>query len=743
MYFVVLTIGSKADNPYQAQIIGIPDPVTGEACVAVIDTSKSDNFSKLQLQLDVSKHIGPEFLFVHILTLQDLGLSDYPIGPGGKVRKPALKKLVLEHLRKTKSPDTLANGNSASNTNGQGQDYWIDFVKSVWASLLHIEPSQFDDDFRLEHFTDSLTSMRYCFEIEKLTSKRLTVADVRDSPTIKAQAMLVSGASVETHVAGKTDLDLHTGPPTVADVLVCKGDEAKFQEVLELAKPVLEHLGLTWEDDVQECFLPLPLWTAMILLPITRDFNLRFAFEVRGLEFSEVREAVLKVLEVQPMLLSTGIKLDNRLLYLKLRSSEQILSKVITKEPEFDSIAKAVEFGLHEPFNLVPHPPDTLSRFGISPVTGEDAADGPVHIITMSIAHSICDGMTNSVLIAELEAQVALLRAKKAGDAVPHHVSPRFIPYKLVCDMYESLDDSRSAHASRELIASRFRGVANDTGTAWPLMDPTKILSMFGGDSGRGTEVYHGGILINRSRRVPGLLSLQAQHGIAPGVVLKIAYGLAVMQMTGKKTALFLRADAARHWPFQDAWTQSQLPNPLLVGGPTVVLAWERLRLAGEAEGGAATGGGSTTLLNLFRRVRADDAEVAPHTHVFNSHEALIAHLGAEDAAFVRETRCFDPKIALNHVPDVGRFTGADGLKAIKLRGTAFFGTGVTPLQSGFYAGDRELCAIAGLVDQTKWDDAEAEVGGFVERILRTLGEIVRPENWDAPALRFTEPVEE
>ncbi|KKY31383.1 putative amp-binding enzyme family protein [Diaporthe ampelina] len=719
----------------KTQIIGIPDPVTGEACVAVVDTAKSENFSKLQLQIDVSKHIGPEFVFVHIITLQDLGLPDYPVGPGGKVRKPVLKKLILEHLNKTKQPDALVNGKSKSTTNAQGQDYWIEFVKSVWADLLHVESSQFCEDFRLEHFTDSLTAMRYCFEIERLTSKRLTVADIRESPTIRAQAKLVSGASVETHVGGKTDLDVHqrTGPPTIADVVICRGQESKFQEIQSLAKPVLERHGLTWESDVQDCFGALPLWGATVLLPPTRTFNLRFVFEVHGLQFSEVREALLSIVKVQPILVSTGINLNNGLVYLKLRPSDHVLAKVITREPDFDSVDAAVDHSLHNPFQLVPHPPEMLARFGISPVSGGDEGEGPVHVITLSLAHSVCDGMTNHVIIAELEAQVKLLRAKKAGEAAPHHVSPRFIPYNLLCDMYESLDSSVSAQNSRDLVASRFHGVSKEQGTAWPLLDPAKVLSLWGSDGSAKTDVYHGGILVQRSRRVPGILALQDTHGIPPSVALKVAYGLAVMQMTGKKTALFLRVDAARHWPFQDAWTQSHLPNPLLVGGPTAVLVWERLRLQD----------GGVTLMDIFRRVQAEDAELAPHTHVFNSHEAIMAHLAPEDAAFVRESRCFDPKIVLNHVPDVGRFTGADGLRALRLRGVSFFGPGATPLQSGFDAGDRELCVLAGLVDETKWDDAEGEFSGFEEKILRTLGDIVKPENWDAAAARFAEPVEE
>ncbi|KAK2603240.1 hypothetical protein N8I77_009711 [Diaporthe amygdali] len=715
----------------KAQIIGIPDIITGEACVAVVDPSKSENFSKLQLQIDVSKHIGSEFVFVNILTLEELGLTEYPVGPGGKVRKPVLKEFVLSYLDKAGKRDQHTNGNVTPKSDTQNE--WIDLVKSIWAGLLHIDSSELDEDFRLEHFTDSLTTMRYCFEIERLTSKRLTVADVRECPTIKAQAQLVSGASIETYVAGKSDIDLHqrTGPPTVADVLICKGDESKLREIQEVAKPTLDQHGLTWERDVQECFGATPLWGATVLLPLTRTFNLRFAFEVKGLEYLEIREALTETLKLQPLLVSAGINLNNKLVYLQLRQNDAVLDRVITREREFDSVEAAADYGTHEPFELVAHPPEMLSRFGILPVSSANAADGPVHVIIMSLAHSICDGMTNSVLFTELDAQILQVRAKKAGSQVPHHIPPRFLPYKLFCEMYDSLDKSVSAQTSAAIVASKFRGISAEPGTAWPLFDSDNILSIFATDANRGTETFHGGVNIQRSGRAPGILLLQDTHGVPPSVALKVAFALATMQMTGKTSALFGRGDAARHWPFQDPWVQSHLPNPLLVGGPMVVLAWQRLKIENE----------NVSMLDLFRHVQAEDTELAPHMHVFNSYDAVYEQLPPEDTAFIKETRCFDPKLFFNHVPDVGRFTGADGLKALKLSGFSFFGTGVTPLQVGFDAGDREKCVIAGLVDETKWDDAELEVGGFEETILRTLSEIVKPENWNEAAVRFAKPV--
>lgn len=670
---------------------------------------------------------------MQIFTLEDLGLAEYPLGPGGKVRKALLRDLVLKHpdTSRPKTQDMNGHGTLKENTTSRGRVQDIDLVKSIWAGLLHVDAADLDNDFRLEHFTDSLTSLRYCFEVERYTTKRLTLADVRGAPTIRDQALLISGASIDTHVAGKTELDTQhrAGPPSIADVQVCRGQVSKLREIQELARSTLGHLGLTWERDVQDCFAAIPLWEAVLILP-PLCFNLRFAFEVDGLEVPELREALASLIKTQPLLASTAINLNNKLVYLQLRQSDKVIDNMVTREPDFESVADAVDYGLYSPDKLVPFPPGTLSRFGISAIHGQDSARGPVHVLTVSLCHAVCDAMTNTILFTELDSQLSCLRAKKTNAAVSvPPVSPKTLPYNLYCDMYNSLYNSISAENSSAVIASRFRGIASEPGTYWP---PTDHVSIAGSDAHGRTRGFRGVKAVQRSRRVPGLLSLQDAHGIHPSVALKVAYGLTVMQKTGKKTALYLGADAARHWPFLDSWAQSFLPNPLLVGGPMVCCIWQRLRL----------GDDDTSLLEIFRRVRAEDLELAPHTHLFSSHERLTAQLDPEDRAFARETRCFTPGIILNHVPDIGRFTGADGLKAMKFSGNSLYPTGVTGLLCGFDAADRELAVITGLADETMWQDVEKDVGGLEDEVLRTLNEIVRPENWEKAAVKFAAPAQ-
>lgn len=124
--------------------------------------------------------------------------------------------------------------------------------------------------------------------------------------------------------------------------------------------------------------------------------------------------------------------------------------------------------------------------------------------------------MTNSVMIKELESQLLRIQAKKTGAEVAHRASPRFLPYKICCDMYHSLTNIVSAETSTALVASRFRGISAERGTVWPAFDPKKLLSVFAPDPSHGPDIYRGGITIQRSLRVPGIFHCKTRTACPP-----------------------------------------------------------------------------------------------------------------------------------------------------------------------------------------------------------------------------------
>ena len=80
------------------QCFGIPDPILGENPIAVVrSTDGSDERTLKKVVVDT---MGPDFALGHVLTLEKLGFSDWPVNETGKVIKTKLKDAAIGFLAK-------------------------------------------------------------------------------------------------------------------------------------------------------------------------------------------------------------------------------------------------------------------------------------------------------------------------------------------------------------------------------------------------------------------------------------------------------------------------------------------------------------------------------------------------------------------------------------------------------------------------------------------------------------------
>ncbi|KAL8795608.1 MAG: hypothetical protein Q9182_007510 [Xanthomendoza sp. 2 TL-2023] len=157
---------------------------------------------------------------------------------------------------------------------------------------------------------DSLTIMRFCYEVEKVYGKRLEPGEVRGNEIILKQARLLQG---QAHDYGRLNFSQvqnqkATGPPSPQDMIPAFGSLASASKAAELATPALERLNLTWQDDVGAVYRSKD--PAREFLSTSRravSFNLRWAYEIRssttnrlrqGLEEALTRHQTLRSLEV-------------------------------------------------------------------------------------------------------------------------------------------------------------------------------------------------------------------------------------------------------------------------------------------------------------------------------------------------------------------------------------------------------------------------------------------------------------
>jgi len=166
---------------------------------SLMSSTKSDIMS-------LASSLGPSYTLAAILTLEELGLEQYPTTPAGKIKKNILKDIVAKRLAVPEDDSatsdqeetlyTNPSGASESETSSDaevsdelsGLEQTIQDLISVWTSLGGIAPAK-DDEFM--DFADSITLMRYCDKVFRVLGKKLYLQDFLEHRTTEQHAMLL------------------------------------------------------------------------------------------------------------------------------------------------------------------------------------------------------------------------------------------------------------------------------------------------------------------------------------------------------------------------------------------------------------------------------------------------------------------------------------------------------------------------------------------------------------------------
>ncbi|KAK5209187.1 hypothetical protein LTR47_004896 [Exophiala xenobiotica] len=153
----VISEGTGIDS----QVVGIPDEAAGEVPVAVIKHPKDDKQAATGVQRCVLDAMGPAYALERVLSLEELGLEDWPKTTSGKVLKRDLQVMV-KNLPRTQQP--LPSAPVHINGNAKGAIYTSDEAQ-LQHNLLECARthgmliSSVDDDFHNSGM-DSLMGLR-------------------------------------------------------------------------------------------------------------------------------------------------------------------------------------------------------------------------------------------------------------------------------------------------------------------------------------------------------------------------------------------------------------------------------------------------------------------------------------------------------------------------------------------------------------------------------------------------------
>lgn len=217
--------------------------MAGELPVAVVQLhQKATSLPMEAMREAVVQDLGQIHAPALYLKIQALGLETFPMTTSGKVRKSDLKKHVAEYLQGERRQED------------QSHKIGEDSLAHIFASILGQSPGSLLWDKPLEEQADSINLLRLTAHIKRDLSKEITLQDVLGAGTLHALAKRLEKVGTVSK-AGNTSLErVRDVPPTMRDMVHTHGDESRAYKTREVTAEVLQSMGMSWEQDVEDVF---------------------------------------------------------------------------------------------------------------------------------------------------------------------------------------------------------------------------------------------------------------------------------------------------------------------------------------------------------------------------------------------------------------------------------------------------------------------------------------------------------
>lgn len=196
----------------------------------------------------MANDMGTMYVPAEVVSLNQLGVTDYPRTMSGKIQKVKLASLVRKHLEDVDGLET--DGKSVDNDTALAAT-----VKEIWARATGQDVSRIPLDAPISTFADSILIIRVRGKISMKTGRTLSMAEMNGASTIAGQIELLKTKRVNTSrpsaVAGNKRK--RAEPLNMEDMVHVAKDRNRFTATKELVSRTLAPRGLDW-DDVEAVF---------------------------------------------------------------------------------------------------------------------------------------------------------------------------------------------------------------------------------------------------------------------------------------------------------------------------------------------------------------------------------------------------------------------------------------------------------------------------------------------------------
>ncbi|KAL6918132.1 hypothetical protein FSST1_009627 [Fusarium sambucinum] len=719
----------------QVQVVGVPDDLAGQVAVAVV--LLPENLTKSEI-IETARNADQRYALDGVYTLQELGLEKFPLTSLGKVKKEQLKTHILKLRQGKGSPkgpfspkvSVSPKGSISSKDSISPRSSYLPKVPinkatptppfvnkllSVCEQLIGVRPS-ITESFK--HLADSITLLRYCDRVLRVSGQRLYLQDLTDHDTIEKQAHLLLSRKFqqarlviapEVPKSDPPQPRQHVPAPNHAIQTTTPSCQNTDKDTLCHAKRAVTCAGFS-PSDIEDI---LPIRHSLHRTAIgsrPQSYHNRMVFRICNVAQHQILRALEKALVSRPMLRTVVFPDSNRIpFHAVLTPSPALFAQLIhevdvdTEEDAQDRFKDGSAQGHSSPFMFQADLVRTSERQAFLCVT---------------FNHSVFDVLSILQWYHDLDHWIQDIKTN----------IPALTSYRLFSDLFTQYEESVPAQNSVAFHVQKLRGISRYGRALWP---PQKAPGMMiANDQGSPhsrersqvrNQVWNGDwqsrareFQYPRSGRVsniPGLPKLQGEHGIHPALFTKSAIVLFNVIQTGCSHAFLNVWESGRSWPFIPQWMNKLLPPAMSIDGPTVQWVLNMSEVIR-----------NETVIEFLQRMAVEMEEIKQHEHVpWNKVVEKLSDEGeaAIEASF-RQSFVWDVSLAMSFSKQ-GNFKTFEPVARYDWADCGFF-------WNAFMIDSMNLYFIA------SWDTAQmndTEVGGHCDALSEILRKLGDGNNWD------------
>ncbi|KAH6656998.1 hypothetical protein BKA67DRAFT_513505 [Truncatella angustata] len=521
------------------QVVAASDLIAGEVPIAVM-IGKVDADLRDAVQNAVLKSMGNIYVPEDVVSLQDLGLTDYPRTMAGKVQKTKLASLVKDYRAKREILPASMNGSDL------GAE-----VREIWAKTVGLEPNHLALDAQISEFADSITVMRVRDIIRKKIGKTLSLVEMASAGTVSGHIELLKKQS---GAAGVKNIKrtIRSGPPSIEDTPHLMGESESFEPMKKLVIDTISPYGLNW-NDVEDVIPVYDFGNMMVRTGLFDSWGFKFAMVSKKVDKKEFREALERVLQNNRTLASFLVGGRKSLgageaLHVAVRQNNKLFDIVINDMGKLKTLddlrVKALDYREQVAY------PGPLTRIDLYDIE-ETGTPG----VVLCIDHAVVDASTGLIFSADLE------KALSSTAQLPEHTD-----YKLWADSYFNQRTSAEAKVAVQWHVKQLRELHSHRKALWPPYTMPKKADEYIVASSEPDAVHH-------SFDTPAIHEFRQNHPkVTATIVAKTALSLLIVSHTHHTHAVFANLEAARtNFPFLpkaiEATGQFEATD---VSGPTI-----------------------------------------------------------------------------------------------------------------------------------------------------------------------------